>query len=123
MKRLLRISGKGKIRNAKKFEIRSLEEYGGLDLDSKAALIEELIPVGLMHVNEILQEEVRELTGRRYKREGLAGHDRWGKQRGSVYIGEQRIPIEVPRVRDTTRRKEVPLKRYERLQTPGPGVE
>jgi hypothetical protein len=31
----------------------------------------------------MLQEEVRELAGEKYKREGLAGHNRWGAQRVS----------------------------------------
>ena len=123
MRRLPRVGVKGKLRKAKKQEVSSLMEYVALDLDSKAALMGELIPIGLMHVNDLLQEEVRELTGERYRREGLAGHDRWGHQRGSVYIGEQRVPLMVPRVRDTVRQKEVPLRRYKRLQSPGPGVE
>jgi len=123
MKRLLRMGAKGKIRKAKKQEVSSLEEYGVLDIDIKATLIGELIPLGLMHVNEMLQEEVRELAGERYKREGLVGHDRWGSQRGSVYIGEQRIPLSVPRVRDTAKGEEVSLKGYERLQSPRPQVE
>ena len=87
-----------------------MEEYGALDLDSKAALIGELIPIGLLHVNEILQEEVRQLAGERYKRDGLPHHDRWGKQRGSVYIGEQRVPIMVPRVRMLPSKKRCRLK-------------
>ena len=123
MRRLLRVGAKGKIRNAKKHEVSSLEEYGALNLDVKAELIEELIPLGLMHVNEMLQEEVRELAGGKYKREGLVGHDRWGVQRGSVYIGEQRLPLSVPRVRDTAKGKEVPLKGYERLRSARPEVE
>ena len=123
MRRLLRVGAKGKIRIAKKHEVSSLEEYGALNLDVKAELIGELIPLGLMHVNEMLQEEVRELAGGKYKREGLPGHDRWGVQRGSVYIGEQRIPLSVPRVRDTAQGKEVPLKGYERLQSARPEVE
>jgi len=123
MRRLLRVGAKGKIRIAKKHEVSSLEEYGALNLDVKAELIGELIPLGLMHVNEMLQEEVRELAGGKYKREGLPGHDRWGVQRGSVYIGEQRIPLSVPRVRDTAKGKEVPLKGYERLQSARPEVE
>jgi putative transposase len=82
-----------------------------------------LIPIGLMHVNELLLEEVRKLAGERYKRQGLLGHDRWGRQPGSVYIGEQRIPINVPRVRDTAKGREIPLRQYERLQSPGPQVE
>jgi transposase-like protein len=123
MRRILQVSRKGKARIAKRIEVSSLEEYGALDIDVKAALIGELIPLGLMHVNEMLQEEVRELAGGRYKREGLVGHDRWGSQRGSVYIGEQRVPIRVPRVRNTIDQKEVPLRRYGMLQSPGPEVE
>lgn len=123
MRRLLRVGAKGKVRIAKGIEVSSLKEYGALDLDVKAVLIGELIPLGLMHVNEMLQEEVRELAGGKYKREGLVGHDRWGVQRGSVYIGEQRIPLSVPRVRDTAKGKEVPLKGYERLQSARPEVE
>jgi len=123
MRRILQVTRKGKARIARRIEVSSLEEYGALDLDVKAELIGELIPLGLMHVNEMLQEEVRELAGGRYQREGLVGHDRWGSQRGSVYIGEQRIPLSVPRVRDTAKGKEVPLKGYEMLQSPRPGVE
>src|SRR4030065_328176 len=110
MRRILQVSKKGKTKMAKRIEVSSLEEYGALNLDVKAALIGELIPLGLMHVNEMLQEEVRELAGGKYKREGLPGHDRWGAQRGSVYIGEQRIPLSIPRVRDTAKGKEVSLK-------------
>jgi putative transposase len=123
MRRILQVSKKGKTRIAKRIEVSSLEEYGALDIDIKAELIGELIPLGLMHVSEMLQEEVRELAGGRYKREGLPGHDRWGSQRGSVYIGEQRIPLSIPRVRDTAKGKEVPLKGYEMLQSPKPEVE
>ena len=123
MRRILQVSRKGKARIAGRIEVSSLEEYGALDIDVKAALIGELIPLGLMHVNEMLQEEVRELAGGKYKREGLPGHDRWGVQRGSVYIGEQRIPLSIPRVRDTAKGKEVPLKGYEMLQSPRPEVE
>jgi transposase-like protein len=123
MRRLLRVGAKGKLRIVKRREVSSLEEYGVLDLDSKAAMIETLIPIGLMHISGMLQEEVRELAGRKYQREGLPGHDRWGKQAGSVYIGEQRIPIDVPRVRDTIKGKEMPLRGYEKFRTPGPEVE
>lgn len=123
MRRILRVGAKGKVRKARKFEVSGLEEYGALDLDSKAALIEELIPMGLLHVNEMLQQEVRELAGARYKRNGLPGHDRWGAQRGSVYIWDQRLPIRVPRVRNRDKQKEVSLRSYRRLQRPGPEVE
>jgi transposase-like protein len=38
-----------------------------------------------------------------------------------VYLGDQKVPIEVPRVRDQQRHVEVPLPTYERLQHPRTG--
>ena len=119
MKKLLQLRGKGKVRKAKTVEIRDLEEYGAMEMDSKVALINELIPIGLMHVKAVLQDEVTALAGEKYKRNGLHGHDRWGKQQGSIYIQEQRIPIMVPRVRDSIGDREVKLRAYEQLQELG----
>jgi hypothetical protein len=98
MKRILQLSGKSKVKRAKAVKVMGLREYGALDMDSKAALIHELIPLGLMHVQNLLQQEVVELAGEKYKRNGLSGLDRWGKQQGSAYIKDQRIPIIVQRV-------------------------
>ena len=118
MKRVLQIDGKSKVKRAKAVKVMKLREYGTLDMDSKAALIHELIPIGLMHVQDLLQQEVIQLAGERYQRNGLLGLDRWGKQQGSVFIKDQRIPIIVQRVRDTIHDKEVPLSTYERFQEP-----
>jgi transposase-like protein len=119
MKKLLQLRGKGKVRKAKTVEMRDLEEYEAMRMDSKVALINELIPIGLMHVKAVLQDEVTALAGEKYKRNGLNGHDRWGKQQGSIYIQEQRIPIMVPRVRDRIGDREVKLRAYEQMQEPG----
>ena len=47
-----------------------MREYEQMEVDSKAALIQELIPLGLMHIEEMLQAEVFRLAGERYKRNG-----------------------------------------------------
>ncbi len=73
---VLRITEKSKIRKSKKKDVSSLAEYGVLDIDIKATLINELIPLGLLHVNELLQEEVRRLGDERYGLDGLVGPDR-----------------------------------------------
>ena len=89
------------------------------DLDTRIALIQALIPVALEKVHAELKADVERLAGERYRREGrLPGHVRWTPQRGSVYLADQKIPIEVPRVRDLLRNQEVPLPTYERLQAP-----
>lgn len=89
------------------------------ELDARIALIQALIPLGLKAVEETLQKEVTDLAGERYSREGgQADYNRWGSQPGSVYLADQKIPIQVPRVRDSSHGQEVRLRAYERLQRP-----
>ena len=63
-----------------------------------------------------LQEEVKLLAGEKYSRAGMAS--RWGKQAGSVYLEDAKFRIEVPRVRDTDKSQEIPLRSYTALQSP-----
>lgn len=97
-------------------EVGRWNQGGGLD--GKVALIQELIPLGLRHVQEVLEEEVRQLAGQRYARKAGREPVRWGRQRGSVYLRDQKVPILVPRVRGRTGEVEVPLETYHRLQEP-----
>src|SRR6202165_5561381 len=90
-----------------------------LNLDERIALIQALIPVALEKVQAELQADVKRLAGQRAVGAGrLPGHVRWTPQRGSIYLADQKIPIEVPRVRDRLRNQEVPLPTYVRLQAP-----
>ena len=89
------------------------------EMDTRIALIQALIPLGLKAVEETLQHEVSELAGARYSRgKGRNNYNRWGSQRGSVYLADQKIPVAVPRIRDTWHGHEVRLKAYERSQRP-----
>jgi transposase-like protein len=117
MKKILRIEKGVKVRRARVNEICELP-LETMDVDVKAELIQMLIPIGLLHVKKLLEEEVRQLAGERYQRSGLSGYDRWGKQGGSVYLLDQKLPIMVPRVRDQRESKEIRLRSYERLQEP-----
>jgi len=65
------------------------------------AMIQALIPLGLRAVEEALQAEVTALAGERYGRgDEHPGGVRWGRQKGSVFLADQKLPLEVPRVRD-----------------------
>ena len=44
------------------------EGYAELEVDAKVELIRSLIPLGLMHIEELLDEEVTALAGERYAR-------------------------------------------------------
>ena len=89
------------------------------ELDARIELIQALIPLGLRAVQDSLEDEVNHLAGERYSRAGGDSNlHRWGSQRGSVYLTDQKIPVRVPRVRDTDRSCEVRLRTYRRLQQP-----
>ena len=87
------------------------------DLNGRIEAIQWLIPLGLEAVSEELQRAVIELAGPRYERkESDQPLRRWGSQPGSVYLGDQKLPVEVPRVRNVDGGSEVPLRAYQALR-------
>jgi transposase-like protein len=117
MKRVFRIQGKGKVKD---IGLRGLAEYPAVeDLNTRLALIQALIPLGLQAVGDLLRDEVTRLAGPRYARTGgQPGLVRWSQQPGSVYLLDQKLPVAVPRVRDLPRNQEVPLQSYQQLREP-----
>ena len=89
------------------------EEYAGFDVDAKVEMIRALVPLGLMHVQELLDDEVTELAGARHARkESLVRGRRHGSNPGTVRLAGQRVPLRVPRVRSVAG-GEIPLRSYE----------
>lgn len=120
MKKVVRIGKGRKVQVMSAGVLRAVP--GGADVDSLVEVIQLLIPLGLAAVEEALRREVESLAGARYQRAGRPrGHVRWGKQPGSVYLLDHKVPIEVPRVRDRLRHWELPLDLYTRLQEPRHG--
>lgn len=117
MKRVFQMREQGKMKEVGR---RALATVPGTEsIESKVALIQALIPLGLQAVAEALAEEVVALAGTRYSRVGgRAGVVRWGRQAGSVYLADQKHTITYPRVRDLAQHTEVPLTTYQRLQEP-----
>ena len=95
------------------------EDYGDLELDAKVELIRSLVPLGLMHVEEMLDDEVTALAGARYARKDASiGGRRHGSNPGTVGLAGQRVPIRVPRIRRVAR-GEIPLRSYAALHGEG----
>ena len=117
---LLRTAKKHKkSRRLGKPEVMAREEYGELEVDVKIEMIRSLIPLGLMHVHELLDDEVKELAGERYARKDeLERGRRHGTNPGTVGLAGQRVPIRVPRVR-SQEGVEIPLCSYEALNDGG----
>lgn len=121
MRSVMTIDQKGKVQDVMGQGQSHLNSADVLALNSRVELIRALVPIALEAVAEVLDQEVVHLAGRRYDRSGgQEGVCRWGHQQGSVYLGQQKVPIAVPRVRDLRARKEVPLDSYRQLQTAGP---
>ena len=95
------------------------EDYGDLELDAKVELIRSLVPLGLMHVEEMLDDEVTALAGARYARKDASiGGRRHGSNPGTVGLAGQRVPIRVPRIRRVAG-GEIPLQSYAALHGEG----
>ena len=90
-------------------------DYAELEVDAKVELIRSLVPLGLMHIEELLDEEVTALAGERYARKAPSvGGRRHGSNPGTVGLAGQRVPIRVPRLRHVAG-SEMPLRSYEAL--------
>ena len=114
MKKILK---KGK-RGNRKERLVAYEEMLNLDGNStRIELIQMLIPLGLQAVEEELQSEVMKIAGVHYTRTH-PDFKRWGCNEGSVFLGDQKVSIAVPRVRDILQGKEVPLSSYRDFQNP-----
>ncbi len=104
-----------KSRRLGEVEIIRREDYDELELDAKVETIRALVPLGLMHVAELLDDEVTGLAGERYARKSAATRGRrHGSNPGTVGLAGQRVPVRVPRVRSMTG-GEIPLRSYEAL--------
>jgi len=116
-----KIQNSGKKTNRNSFGTTESEQFEQ-ELDSRIVLLQELIPLGLRYVNDLLQEEVAHLAGPRYQHSnGSRDLVRWGSQQGSVYLQDVKCKIRVPRVRDRRTNCETPLSSYQALQKPGNG--
>lgn len=112
------VRGRKKRKRLGVVEVVDREKFMGMELDAKVELIKGLVPLGLMHVQELLEQEVEELAQAWYARktEEAVGR-RYGSNPGSVRLAGQRIRIQVPRVRG--KRGEIPLRSYGSLQGNG----
>jgi len=115
-KRISDVKGHGKGNDS----VQKAREVSEEDLAAmgRVAMIQALIPLGLMAVEEELAAEVERLAGKRYAHTGST-IKRWGSNRGSVFLGDQRVSVKVPRVRDAVAGREVGLNSYQALRDPG----
>jgi transposase-like protein len=97
----------------------SLREVLGCGLEVKLHLLQHYAELARMLACELLEDEVSALCGERYRRDKPfdGRYSRWGSNPGSIKVRQERVPIEIPRVRDTESCREQPLEVYQQMKT------
>jgi putative transposase len=85
-------------------------------LGGKRALDAAMLEIGRLTAETIMYMEREEKAGPDYHPTSPGLH-KWASQRGSIYVGDQKIAVEHPRLRNPD--GEVPLKTYEQLKQRG----
>jgi transposase-like protein len=88
--------------------------FTGESMSDKHPLLSLMLPPAVKEFFQELEKELLELCGGRYSR--LGSCSRWGSQYGSITLGNQKVRLKIPRVRDRITGVEVPLKTYQRFQ-------
>jgi putative transposase len=93
--------------------------------EKKLILLKHYAKLMIMLVNDIMEDEVRTFTGERYKRAkpNNGKYSRWGYNPGSIVIGQEKVPIDVPRVIDNVEKQNITLENYQKLKENGPDEE
>ncbi|NBB84882.1 MAG: IS256 family transposase [Bacteroidetes bacterium] len=97
---------------------RGLQDLMEQPLDVKLQLIQHHATMARLLASELLEEEVERLAGERYSRDKPHGgrYCRWGSNPGSIRIAGERVPLDVPRVRDREASAERPLQSYQAMK-------
>ena len=117
---VVRPRGKRKILkpvSRKQIQDNLIEGVDGEIINSQHMLISMLLPPAVKAFFFDLESEVSQLCGERYRHTGETT-TRWGNQSGSIVLGNQRISLQRPRLRDTATGEEVIPATYTRFQDP-----
>jgi len=87
-------------------------------IDMQLEIVSHYMEICRIMINSLLDQEVCDYTGQRYRHNKPhdSRYSRWGFNPGSVKLGGQKIPIDVPRVFDKKESKNIALEYYEKLK-------
>jgi len=88
----------------------------GQPVDVQLSLLNHHLDLCKLLINYILEQDVHSLTGEKYKNDSERRYTRWGSNPSSVKLGDQRLPVQVPRVYDKQCGCHVSLESHERLR-------
>lgn len=81
---------------------KNLEWLQNQPLTEQLNIFQEYTEIMKIVANTLMQESVTEKCGERYSRDKPEGgrYNRWGYNPGSIKVGDEKVPIEVPRYQD-----------------------
>lgn len=92
--------------------------------DIQLSIFKDFLELTSLYAQELFKEEVEKKAGEKYQRENTPEenkYDRWGSNPGSIRVGEEKIPIRVPRLlnKEDNTKKEVDIyKQIKHLEEP-----
>jgi putative transposase len=103
---------------SKEFKRKKVEWLINQPVETQMEIISHHMEICRLMINSIIEQEVCDYTGERYshKKPHDNRYSRWGYNPGSVKIGDQKIPVDVPRVFDKEEKFNISLEYYEQLK-------
>ncbi len=89
------------------------------------SLFEHYVEMMKIIAEQLMEDGVKKKTGERYEREKpeAGRYSRWGSNPGSIRIGEEKVPIRVPRIYDKQDNKTESPESYQKLKAELPTEE
>lgn len=91
----------------------NLEWYLSQPTEVQLGLFENFVDMAKLHYNQLMEKESVAKAGERYERGKR--YNRWGSNPGSIRIGEERVPIDVPRYYDKENQRTEESETYRNL--------
>lgn len=87
-------------------------------LNTKVELVSQHMEIVKIIINSIIEEEVVQYTGEKYSHQkpNDGKYSRWGYNPGSVKVGTEKLRVDIPRVYDNDRKKNISLSNYQLLK-------
>jgi len=111
-KKQKQLKGVSEMKNSK-MQNENLEWMLSQPIEMQYQLFQNFVDVAKLHYNQLMEEELRLKAGEKYERGKR--YNRWGKNPGSIRIGEEKVPVEVPRFYDKEEARTEEAEYYQRL--------
>jgi putative transposase len=104
---------------------KDIKWYLSQPMDLQISMFNHYIDLMKIMANNFLQEEVKQKTGDWYQRDRPESgrYSRWGSNPGSIRVGEEKVPIRVPRIYDKKNNNTSSPEIYEKLKADLPTPE